>query len=372
MKKNELLIKISGRVQGVNFRRRVAKIADQFRLSGYVKNLTDGSVEVLAQGKEEALEELLTWCQKGYFPAKVTGMSFEWREMEKEHKKFKIEKAKKNFILDEAHSILHLGRDLLDFSEKEINSPNHVVIIPDGNRRWARERGYKPWVGHKKAATLENIEATINECQKLGIEYLSFWALSTENWIKREGAEVEAIFMIARKLAKGLKKMLIKNKIKAKHIGRRDRLPKDIIEILLDIEESTKQFEGMNFIIAMDYGGQDEIVRAMSKMFAAKETEINDETIRKYLDTYGLPDPDLIIRTAGERRTSGFMPYQAAYAELYFTNVYFPDFDTTQFRRAILDYSGRTRRFGGTDQNDLKNINESDLKDTSGLNLKLN
>lgn len=364
--KKELYISVVGRVQGVNFRRRVSKLAEQLRLTGFVRNLDDGSVEIIAQGEEQALDELLSWCQKGYFPAKVEGMHFEWKAINKQFKNFKIKKDD-SFLVDEAKSLVNLGKDLLNVNKEEINLPKHVVIIPDGNRRWAREKGWKPWVGHYKAVEGERVAETIYECKELGIKYLTFWALSTENIVTRDKVEIEAIFQIVRKMFEPLKSLMIKEKVRAKHIGRKDRLPKDVLEMLNDLEESTKEFNDLNFQLCLDYGGADEIQRAIKKMVDAGEKDFSDEIIRNYLDTKGLPDPDLIIRTAGEKRTSGFMPYQSSYAELYFTNVYFPDFDREQFRRAILDYSARTRRFGGTDKKDIKHVIAKKLVDPTKL-----
>lgn len=358
----ELFIQLFGRVQGVNLRNQIKKFADQLRLTGYVENLRDGSVQIFAQGKESQLEELLAWCQKASFPVKVKGMKFEWREAEKEHKKFKIIKSK-SIIRDQAKSFLNLGKEIIN--DQPINVPNHVVIIPDGNRRWAREKGYKPWVGHKANMNKERLEPLFNEATELGIKYVSFWAFSTENWT-RDPKEVEMLLGMLRKGLKDLikkKEKLDEYNVRLRHIGRKDRLPSDVISQFNFLEEYTKENDGLNLNACIDYGGRDDLVRAINQMIKEGVGEVTEEMISGYLDTKGVPDPDLIIRTSGERRTSGIMAYQSTYAELYFTNVYFPDFDAFQLRRAVLDYSARTRRFGGTAKKDLKGIDEKKLLD---------
>ncbi len=355
----ELEIKIYGRVQGVNFRRNVEKIALQLHLTGYVENCADGSVYIIAQGKQESQKELLTWAQKGSFPARVTGMHFDWKDAAKTYKTFKIKKDK-SFFKDQAKSFLNLGREvgkeILNFDD--VNVPNHVAIIPDGNRRWAREQGWHAWIGHRRAAEFERVMKLFQECKDMGVQYLSFWAFSTENW-KRDPQEIEELFDILRESEKKFKPHFIKERIRFRHLGRRDRLPRDIVEILENLEKETADFDKLNFQLLIDYNGRDDISRAVQKMIAdkVKVEDVSEELISKYLDTNSsIPDPDLIIRTSGERRTSGIMAYQAAYSELYFTNVYFPDFDAEHFRLAVLDYSARTRRFGGTVQDDLKHI----------------
>ena len=154
-----------------------------------------------------------------------------------------------------------------------------------------------------------------------------------------------------------------KEEIRFRHLGRKDRLSEDIVEGLETLEEKTKNLSKLNFQLCMDYGGRNEIVRAVNGMIKDGVQEVSEELFSKYLDTTNLPDPDFVIRTSGEKRTSGIMPYQAAYAELYFTDVPFPEFGAEEFKRALLEYSGRVRRFGGTAGRDLKNINEDALVD---------
>lgn len=353
-----MAIEISGRVQGVNYRRTLAQYAQSLNLYGYVKNEANGSVSVVAQGKEEALEELLNWCQKGTFLAKVRSMNYSWREATKKYKSFKIIKDKP-FLQDQLQSFINLGKEVLQF-EKIANVPNHVVIIPDGNRRWARQKGWKAYIGHKYGGDFDRLMSIFEQCKHMGIKYISFWAMSTENW-ERDSFELQYIFNLLKNILKKAEAIVEKEDIRFRHFGRRDRLPVDLMQQITDLEEKTKDKKKLNLQLCLDYGGRDELIRAVNKMLASGVKTIDETSFAYYLDSNGIPDPDLIIRTSGEKRISGIMPFQGVYAELYFTNVYFPDFDAEQFYHAINDYSKRTRRFGGTPQSDLKHINVSKL-----------
>ena len=354
----ELKIEIIGRVQGVNFRRSIENFAKSLYLKGYVKNLTDGSVFVLAQGTQERLEELLSWCQKGTFLTKIRSMFYEWRNPEHKFKNFKIIKDK-SFIQDQLQSFINLGKEVFKY-DKINNVPNHVVIIPDGNRRWAREKGWKAYIGHKFGGDFQRLLEIFEQCKNLGIRYLTFWAMSTENW-DRDPLELKLIFNLLEGILQKSEKVFQENEMRFRHFGRLDRLPKRLVAKIEEIEEKTAKYSKLYLQLCLDYGGRDEIVRAVNKMLQSGIKKINEKTFQNYLDSAGLPDPDLIIRTSGEKRTSGIMPFQGVYAELYFTNVYFPDFDAEQFYLAVLDYSKRTRRFGGTAEIDLKNVNVHEL-----------
>jgi len=349
---NQIKITLYGRVQGVNLRRRIVTIAKELGLKGYIRKLSDGGLNILAQGEEACLQEFLSWCQKGSFPSRVTGMSFEWQNASKNYPNFKIIK-EKSLLADEADSIYNLSKEILTREilkldlEKQI--PKHVVIIPDGNRRWAREQGWLPWVGHRKAIQFERLNELFTECKDLGVKYLSFWAFSTENW-SRDKREVKEIFNLIRNVYKLWLKKFQEESIRFRHIGRRDRLPEDIVKILDEFSELTKNNNKLNFQLCLDYNGRDDIVRAINKIIAAKVQNVDELSFKDYLDTHDIPEPDFIIRTSGEIRTSGIMAYESAYAELYFTNVYFPDFDGFQFKRAILEFAARKRNFGGTNK----------------------
>lgn len=223
----------------------------------------------------------------------------------------------------------------------------HVAIIPDGNRRWAREKGLEETEGHVKSTQQPNISELILESKRLGITHLSLWGFSTENW-KRNKFEVNKIFELIKKTLIDLRKSLHEEKIKFRHIGRKDRLPKSLIEEMDKLADETKNYSDFNLQFCLDYGGRDEIVRAVNKAISSGKKKINEEEFNELLDTPDIPDVDLIIRTSGEKRISGLMPFQAVYAELYFTDKYFPDFKKDDLRMAVEEFESRKRRFGGS------------------------
>ena len=225
-------------------------------------------------------------------------------------------------------------------------NPIHVSIIPDGNRRWAKEKGLAASMGHEKAFDRDNLLSIVNEAKSLGIKYLSLWAFSTENW-NRDSLEVNILFKLFSTWLSNSKKDLQERKIRFVHLGRKDRLPKEILEKLAQLEEETKHYVDFTIIVCLDYGGRDELIRAANKMLNSGVEKVDENSFKQYLDTKDIPDPDLIIRTSGEQRLSGFMPFQSAYAELYFTSVYFPDFDSLELRKAVEEFQRRNRRFGG-------------------------
>ncbi len=226
-----------------------------------------------------------------------------------------------------------------------IYKPVHVCIIPDGNRRWAKAQKLKPWQGHKVAASSEHILSLLDECIAQGVLYVTLWAFSTENW-KRDKDEVDALFSLLRESFKDFKKEFAKRKIRFKHIGRKDRLPKDILRDLAALEGETQSFDQTHVQICLDYGGRDELVRAFNALLKKGKNKIDEKDIENVLDTRGIPDPDFIIRTSGEQRLSGFMPFQSAYAEFYFSPVHFPDFGPAELRKALEEFGRRKRNFG--------------------------
>ncbi|MCX8159223.1 MAG: polyprenyl diphosphate synthase [Candidatus Pacearchaeota archaeon] len=228
---------------------------------------------------------------------------------------------------------------------KKSKVPLHVAIIPDGNRRWAKEKGMISTDGHRKASSYEHIKELFDEAKILGVKYLSFWGFSTENWT-RDKKEIDEIFKLVKDAIIRWEKEAHKNKIRFIHIGRKDRLPRELVSDFEKLEEMTKNYNDFNVLICLDYGGRDEIIRAVNRILADKKTKISEEEFMNYLDTKGIPEPDLIIRTGKERRLSGFMPFQSVYSELYFSDVYFPDFDACELREAISEYLKRERRFG--------------------------
>lgn len=224
-------------------------------------------------------------------------------------------------------------------------TPVHVAIIPDGNRRWAKAKGLIATEGHKRAGSYEHIKDLFETARSLGIKYLSFWGFSTENW-KRDKKEIEELFSLISKAVAEWRKEALKNRIKFRHIGRKDRLPKKLVDEIELLEKETKDFSDFNVNLCLDYGGRDEIIRAMNRIINFGVKEVNEEKFSEFLDTNSVPEPDLIIRTSGEMRTSGFMPFQSVYSELYFSEVHFPDFDACELRKAVEEFGKRKRNFG--------------------------
>ncbi len=224
--------------------------------------------------------------------------------------------------------------------------PEHVAIIPDGNRRWAKEKGWEGTIGHEKAVEEDRMFSLMDEARSLGLKYISLWAFSTENW-KRGVLEKKLLFNLLVKTIKRIEGYLIKNKVKFKHLGRRDRLPKNVISTIEELESKTANNDSFSFFLLLDYGGRDEILRGVNTLLKEGKKEIGEGEFRNYLDTKDIPDPELIIRTGGEKRMSGFMSFQSAYSEWYFTDQYFPDFGAKELREAVKWFSNRKRRFGG-------------------------
>lgn len=226
-----------------------------------------------------------------------------------------------------------------------MNIPDHIAIIPDGNRRWAKGRGMIGVKGHEKATEKEHITELLDEAKALGIEYVSIWGFSSENW-NRSKTERVFLFKLIQRSIEDLRDYAHAKKVRFVHLGRKDRLPKELISALENFEKETEKYDTLRVQLLLDYGGQDDIIRATKKIMAQGITDVNEETFLNYLDTKGIPNPDIIIRTGGEKRLSGFLSFQAAYSELYFTDVRFPDFGPIQLRDAIRDFSKRKRNFG--------------------------
>lgn len=231
-----------------------------------------------------------------------------------------------------------------------MNVPNHIAIILDGNGRWAKERGMPRTYGHVKGcANLENICYDIKD---LGVKYLTVYAFSTENW-KRSREEVGALMKLFRSYLKKCIKISKKNNMRMKVIGDITAFAPDIQQSVRELEEYSKDFDGIYFQLALNYGSRDEIRRGMQKMAQdvkdgkVEPDSITEETIESYLDTAGVPDPDLMIRTSGEQRLSNFLLWQLAYSEFYFTPVAWPDFNKKELIKAIEKYNQRDRRYGG-------------------------
>ena len=228
--------------------------------------------------------------------------------------------------------------------------PNHVAIILDGNGRWAKSKGMPRTYGHIKGC--ENLEKICSMAKELGVKYLTVYAFSTENW-KRSREEVDGLMKLFRNYMKKCLKISAENKMRVRVIGDPRAFDEDLQQKIKELEEFSSQFDELQFQIALNYGSRDEIRRAVQDMARDVKSgvlnpeEITEEKISDYLDTKGLPDPDLLIRTSGEERLSNYLLWQLAYTEFYFTDVPWPDFDKEEFVRAIEKYNGRDRRFGG-------------------------
>ena len=224
--------------------------------------------------------------------------------------------------------------------------PQHVAIILDGNGRWAKAKGMPRNYGHVQGA--KNVERICEEAYNMGIKYLTVYAFSTENW-KRSKDEVDALMTLLRNYMKTCVKTAKKNHMKVRVIGDKTGLAQDIQDSIANLEEESKDQDGLNFTIAINYGSRDEIRRAVTKIVEEdiRPEDITEETISDHLDTAGIPDPDLLIRTSGELRLSNYLMWQLAYTEFYFTDVPWPDFNKAELEKAIEKYNGRDRRYGG-------------------------
>lgn len=228
--------------------------------------------------------------------------------------------------------------------------PRHVAVILDGNGRWAKKRGIPRAMGHK--AGCETLEVMVEAAARMGIGYFTVYGFSTENW-KRSTEEVGALMQLFRYYMVRLLKIASENNVRVKMIGEKSRFAPDIIEGIERLVEGTKDNTGMTFVIAVNYGGRDEIVRAARKLVEDYRTNgeavvsIDEERFASYLDTRDIPDPDLLILTSGELRLSNYLLWQLAYTEFYITDCLWPDFNQKELEKAIVAYNGRERRFGG-------------------------
>ncbi len=230
-----------------------------------------------------------------------------------------------------------------------MNAPKHVAIILDGNGRWARSKGLPRNYGHIQGA--KNVEKMCEITYNLGIQYFTVYAFSTENWLRPKD-EVEAIMNLLRNYLKNCIKRAQKNNMCVKVLGDLSKLDEDLKSQIFELEKATKDNKGLHFQVAINYGSRDEILRAVKKIIEDTETKkirkdgLNEELFSSYLDTKGIPDPDLLIRTSGEQRISNYLLWQLAYTELYFTNVAWPDFGEEELKEAIEVYNNRDRRYG--------------------------
>lgn len=234
-----------------------------------------------------------------------------------------------------------------------MNVPQHIAIILDGNGRWAKAKGMPRNYGHAQGS--KNVEKICEEVWRMGIKYLTVYAFSTENWSRPEN-EVAALMKLLRNYMKTCLKTAAKNDMKIRVIGDIEPLDDDIKSRIRELEAATTDNGGLNFTIALNYGSRDELTRAAQKMAKdcaegkIKAEEIDESVFETYLDTHGIPDPDMMIRTSGEQRLSNYLLWQLAYSEFYFTDVPWPDFTKEELVKAIEEYNHRHRRFGKVEE----------------------
>ena len=230
------------------------------------------------------------------------------------------------------------------------DAPNHVAIIMDGNGRWAQRRMLPRSRGHK--AGVDALKKTVRAAREAGIEYLTLFSFSSENWSRPEG-EINELFSLLRLFIRRDLAELHENNVRVRVIGSRQGLPSDVLNLLVEAENLTRDNDAQVLVIAFNYGSRDEIATA-AKLIAEKvvrgeisSEDIDTDTIGAHLHTVDIPDPDLIIRTSGEKRLSNFLMWQAAYSELIFVDCLWPEFDKTFFNNCLIEYGNRTRKFGG-------------------------
>lgn len=223
--------------------------------------------------------------------------------------------------------------------------PNHVAIIMDGNRRWAEQRGLSSLDGHR--AGVKSIRPTVEYLAKRGVEFITVYGFSTENW-SRPKDEIEGLFCLFVEVLDKEVSELNEEGVRVRHLGRLDELPATVQGAIKRVVELTADNNSLTLNLAINYGGRQEVVDAIRRLVDdGSIPEINEQLVSRYLYTDGMPNVDLVIRTAGEMRISNFMLWQIAYSEFYFTEVLWPDFDTKELEKALLSYNKRQRRFGG-------------------------
>ena len=225
----------------------------------------------------------------------------------------------------------------------EIKIPNHIAIIMDGNGRWAKERGLKRTAGHEEGA--KTVRRITSYCASLGVKYLTLYAFSTENW-ERPKLEVEFLMKLLEKHLKKELEVYLKNNIRFKAIGDLSRFSKNLQETIKKTQIATSKCTGLTQVLALNYGSKNEIIRAVKKLNDLN-LEVNEQNLESCLDTAGMGDVDLLIRTSGEVRLSNYLLWQNAYAEMFFTQTYWPDFNESELDDILSDFTKRERRFGG-------------------------
>lgn len=236
-----------------------------------------------------------------------------------------------------------VGRGAFNMKQQKI-IPKHIAIIMDGNRRWAREHNLPILEGHRRVANTV-IEQLVQHAAERGVKFMTFWAFSTENWSRAED-EVKGIMFILKKGIGPFGKRMLERGVRLRMIGDISRIDAGLQKGIRDVVEKTARNTKITVIIALNYGGRDEIIRAIKKAAGNNRQVTSEKEFSQLLDTHGIPDPDLLIRTGGEQRLSGFLPWQTVYSELYFPSWYMPDFTPRRLDEAIEEFARRHRRFG--------------------------
>ena len=226
---------------------------------------------------------------------------------------------------------------------REIKIPNHIAIIMDGNGRWAKERGLNRTAGHEEGA--KTVRKITQYCSDIGIKYLTLYAFSTENW-ERPKLEVEFLMKLLERYLKKELDVYLKNNIRFKAIGDLSRFSKSLQKTIFETQDKTANCSGLTQVLALNYGSKNEIIRAVKKLNEL-QLEVSEENLESCLDTAGMGDVDVLIRTSGEVRLSNYLLWQNAYAEMFFTQTYWPDFNESELDDILSDFAKRERRFGG-------------------------
>ncbi len=337
-------IKLKGKVQKKNLRKNILNIFLNLKINGEIENKKDGSVEIFLQ-KENKIEEDFFLNLKKYLEIhKIEVTDFSWQEikLDKKFGNFKINY--KNF-LDRILSNFH-EKILLFFRKKEnIFLPKHIAIIPDGNRRYAKKKKKNlDFVFSNIFKSFDEIFSFIESKFFFEDFYFTLWVFSTENW-KRSDDEIKSVMKTIFKFIDFLEK---RNSSFVFHtIGREDRIDKKLLEKINSLKEKTKNNKTkINFVLALDYGGIDEALRSVNKILNSDHKKVDEKILLENLDNKNIPDIDLLIRTSGEKRLSGFMPLKSLYAEIYFIKKLFPEFKLKDFKKAVKNFNKRERRFG--------------------------
>jgi undecaprenyl diphosphate synthase len=236
------------------------------------------------------------------------------------------------------------------FGLKDNQLPHHIAIIMDGNGRWAQKRGLARFEGHRQGA--KTVEKVVKHCVDVGIEYLTLYSFSLENW-KRPRNEVGFLMNLYERYLVNIRPMLMRRNVKLVHLGQQDNLPANVLKALLESVKMTEDNEGMVLALALNYGARAEIIEAVKSISREYKSgklrlkDIDEECVEQHLYTAGLPEPDLLIRTSNEMRVSNFLLWQISYTEFYVTKTLWPDFKKADLKKAILAYAERSRRFGG-------------------------